>query len=246
MAATMTWANLSTLSSPNWPAVGMALLLHALVLWGMTQVYQPWQRLDFGSPLMVRVIVAPPAPKPVAPPPAPKVEPTSKPEPQPRVKPEPVKRPEPEEKPLITQRRPEPVAMEPAPPPPKPQPPQVKPRPTLPIEPKPQPPRAAPVAEKARPAPVTPPNIMAAYQNNPPPLYPMRSRYLGEQGNVLLRVHITADGHVDELTVRRSSGHKRLDEAALEAVREWRFAPARRGEKPVAAWVLVPIYFRLS
>jgi protein TonB len=29
-------------------------------------------------------------------------------------------------------------------------------------------------------------------------------------------------------------------------VRRWKFVPARQGERPVAAWVLVPILFRLE
>jgi protein TonB len=46
--------------------------------------------------------------------------------------------------------------------------------------------------------------------------------------------------------VRDSSGHPRLDEAARRAVQTWRFVPAKRGEEPVAAWVLVPVSFRLE
>jgi protein TonB len=45
--------------------------------------------------------------------------------------------------------------------------------------------------------------------------------------------------------LRESSGHPRLDDAAAAAVRRWRFVPARRGEQPVGAWVLVPISFNL-
>lgn len=233
---------------------GLVLAVHALLAWGLAQSYQPAQRLDFGSPMMVRLIVAPPAPKPVAPPPAPKVQPPPKPEPKPEPQverpPEPVKLPEPEKKPLITQTRPEPVPVETAPPPPKPSrpepPPQVQPKPAPPIEHALRPPRSAPVADTAREAPITPPNVMAAYQSNPPPVYPMRSRRLGEEGQVLLRVHITPSGRVDQLEVESSSGHQRLDQAALEAVDDWQFAPARRGERPVAAWVLVPIHFKIS
>lgn len=254
----MTWPNLSTQSTPNWLAVGLVLALHTVLIWGMSQAQQqPPQRLDFGAPLMVRFIQAPPAPKPVAPPPTPEIKPVPKvkpePKPEPRVErpPEPVKLPEPVEEPLIAQTRPEPVPMETAPPVPKPPPrlePQPKPAPPVVLAPEraPLPPRSAPVADTVKEAPVTPPNIMAAYQDNPPPVYPMRSRRLGEQGQVLLRVHLTSGGHVDQIKVQRSCGHRRLDQAALEAVRDWRFAPARRGERPIAAWVLIPIQFELS
>jgi periplasmic protein TonB len=46
--------------------------------------------------------------------------------------------------------------------------------------------------------------------------------------------------------VRSSSGSTRLDEAARETVKRWKFVPARRGSEPVPAWVLIPISFRLE
>jgi protein TonB len=46
--------------------------------------------------------------------------------------------------------------------------------------------------------------------------------------------------------IRTSSGHARLDEAAREAVQHWRFVPAKRGEQPLSAWVLIPISFGLE
>lgn len=242
MSAAVSWADLTARSRLDWPLAGVVLALHAVLFWGFWQAPQPAQRLEFGSPMMVRFIEAPPAPKPVAPPPAPKVQPPPEPEPKPQPKPEPrVERPPVKEKPLITQSRPRPVPRavpKPAPPP--------KPAPAMESVAQPAPVRSAPAAEEAKEAPITPPNILAAYQDNPPPVYPMRSRRLGEEGEVLLRVHITAGGQVDRITVERSCGHSRLDEAALEAVRDWRFAPARRGQQPVAAWVLVPIQFELS
>jgi protein TonB len=45
--------------------------------------------------------------------------------------------------------------------------------------------------------------------------------------------------------VDRSSGHDMLDESAIEAVKKWRFIPAKRGETPVASSVIVPIIFTL-
>ncbi len=43
----------------------------------------------------------------------------------------------------------------------------------------------------------------------------------------------------------RSSGYARLDEAAQDAVRQWRFVPAKSGEQLVDSWVLVPVQFSL-
>jgi protein TonB len=91
-----------------------------------------------------------------------------------------------------------------------------------------------------------PPDFNAGYLNNPPPAYPSISRRSGEQGRVILRVLVSAAGNPEKVELRTSSTFSRLDEAALGAVRRWRFVPARQGDKPVAAWVLVPIIFTLE
>jgi periplasmic protein TonB len=95
-------------------------------------------------------------------------------------------------------------------------------------------------------APVTPPLFNANYLRNPAPVYPALSRRLREQGRVVLRVHVNASGAADEVAVHDSSGSPRLDEAAYETVLHWTFTPARRGNEPIAAWVLVPVSFRLE
>ena len=106
---------------------------------------------------------------------------------------------------------------------------------------------AAPATPAVAPAPpIIPPNYNADYLHNPPPAYPPVARRLGEQGRVLLRVLVTADGEADQVEVRTSSGSPRLDAVALETVRRWKFLPARQGDRPLAAWVLVPISFRLE
>ena len=86
----------------------------------------------------------------------------------------------------------------------------------------------------------------AAYLNNPKPEYPRMARRLGEEGTVLLRVFVSAQGAPETIELHRSSGSPRLDRAARETVRSWRFVPARKGERPVGAWVLVPITFVLQ
>jgi TonB family protein len=57
---------------------------------------------------------------------------------------------------------------------------------------------------------------------------------------------VDADGRAEQVDLYTSSGSQRLDAAALEAVRRWRFVPARQGDRAVAAWVLVPLSFRLE
>ena len=86
----------------------------------------------------------------------------------------------------------------------------------------------------------------AAYLNNPKPDYPLMARQRRWEGLVLLRVYVTADGHAQQVIIQRSSGHDMLDESALEAVKEWRFVPAKRGDIPEASWVSVPIVFKLE
>lgn len=74
----------------------------------------------------------------------------------------------------------------------------------------------------------------------------MASRRLREEGRVVLRVRVSADGLPATVELRTSSGSGRLDRAAQSAVERWRFVPARRGSQPIEAWVLVPIEFKLQ
>ena len=62
----------------------------------------------------------------------------------------------------------------------------------------------------------------------------------------MLKVHVLIDGRVGDVVVQETAGHPDLDQAAAEAVRRWRFDPARRGNDPVAMWVLLPVEFRLK
>lgn len=93
--------------------------------------------------------------------------------------------------------------------------------------------------------PVTPPRSDAVHLNNPKPVYPAVSRRLKEEGTVVLEVFIQVDGSVGDLRVKRSSGFTRLDEAALAAVRRWKYVPARRGNDPVALWYAQSLVFSL-
>jgi protein TonB len=99
-------------------------------------------------------------------------------------------------------------------------------------------PAASPALEPAR--------FDADYLNNPAPAYPMLSRRQGETGKVLLLVQVSAHGTAAQVEIKQGSGFPRLDQAALNAVRQWRFVPARRGDAAVAASVVVPITFRLD
>jgi protein TonB len=206
-----------------------AIALHALAGFALLS-YEPARSALFAAaPIMVDLITSPK----VEPEPEPPVEIVPpKPKPKPVVK----RRPRPPEpKPVIAApvEAPAPVVTAPPPPPPEPAPAPVVAAP-------PAPPAPAPVV------PVTAPVFNADYLDNPPPRYPALSRRIGEKGRVILRVLVNASGAADEVQIRRSSGHARLDEAARGTVRRWKFVPAKRGEQPVAAWVLIPISFRLE
>jgi periplasmic protein TonB len=77
------------------------------------------------------------------------------------------------------------------------------------------------------------------------PSYPASARRLGIEGTALLRVFVDATGHVGDIVVKQSAGHPDLDRAATDAVRRWRFDPARRGVDAVAMWVELPVEFHL-
>lgn len=84
------------------------------------------------------------------------------------------------------------------------------------------------------------------YRVNPEPPYPLAARRRHEQGLVLLTVKVTAQGRAAAVTLRQSSGHPLLDEAALQAVREWEFDPARVGSLAVESEIEVPVRFKLA
>ena len=109
-------------------------------------------------------------------------------------------------------------------------------------------PAAAPVAASAAAAtPATvPARFDADYLHNPKPSYPALSRRMGEEGRVVLRVQVKADGTAETVDVAESSGFPRLDQAARDAVQRWRFVPARRGDQAVPSSIRVPLLFRLE
>ena len=94
-------------------------------------------------------------------------------------------------------------------------------------------------------APQVGPRFAVGSVGNPLPRYPMAARRRGLEGRVVLRVFVGSDGRARSVSVRTGSPHPILDEAAAETLRRWRFEPARQAGVPVAAWVDVPITFRL-
>ncbi|MXN31100.1 energy transducer TonB, partial [Delftia sp. CH05] len=101
------------------------------------------------------------------------------------------------------------------------------------------------------PAPPAPPKIElpsnnAAYLNNPAPNYPAISRRMGEQGTVMLRIFVDAQGLPQKIEVSKSSGYDRLDQQAVDGVKNWKFVPGKSNGTPTPMWVTVPVKFTLN
>lgn len=225
---------MSALQGNNTQSISNAVTFAGVVLLHVLGLVWAAQQLSVSDPVItppsvVGVLVAPepepapPPPKPVPPPPKPEPKPVV-PKPTPKPTPKPVAKPEP-----VREVAPEPVQQA---------------APAAPAPPAPPVQQATPAPEA--PAPVTPPRTDAAHLNNPAPQYPALSRRLGEQGRVMLDVYILPDGSVGEIKLNRSSGFPRLDNAALQAVKTWKYVPAKRGDKPIPFWYVQPVSFVLS
>jgi periplasmic protein TonB len=93
---------------------------------------------------------------------------------------------------------------------------------------------------------IEPPQFGVAYLNNPAPEYPALSRRSGEEGRVLMKVLVSTDGAAETVQIEKSSGSERLDQAAMNAVKRWRFIPAQKNKQPLSTYVLVPMKFALN
>jgi protein TonB len=89
-------------------------------------------------------------------------------------------------------------------------------------------------------------SFKASYLHNPTQEYPAVAKSRGWEGKVMLKVKVSAKGLSESVEVEHSSGHEILDDSAIEAVKQWRFVPAKQGETPIASTVIVPIVFHLS
>ena len=83
------------------------------------------------------------------------------------------------------------------------------------------------------------------YKKNSPPAYPEIARVRGYEGIVLVFAEILPDGRVGNMKIRKSSGYAILDQSAIEAVKPWKFEPAKRSGNPFTVWVELPIKFIL-
>jgi protein TonB len=225
--------------------LGVVVLLHLLAFWAI----QAGLARDIGRqlPQVVQAILLQETPPPkIDPPPAPKPPPPPPPKPQ----------------------APPPVA--PAPPPPVATPSPTPPAQVPPVEvavapstapkqaitavassnpqpaPAPAPATAAAPATPARAAPQarTPASVSAAQCDKPD--YPTASRRMEEEGTVSLRFLVGVDGKVIQSEIEKSSGFKRLDEAARAGLSKCRFQPATVDGRPEQAWASMKYTWRLE
>ena len=218
----------------------MVLAVHAVALWGL-------QRLPGATPApmvipaqVIATFITPepepivmPEPMPLAPP-EPVVQPKPVPKPQPKPQPKPKPQPLPK---AVASPDPAPATAPTG---------TLDPEPTAPATPTPVPTAAQASTDTAAPAAIVMPSSSAAYLNNPRPSYPSISRRMGEQGKVMLRVFVNAQGQPEQIQIQQSSGFDRLDKAAVDAVRRWKFTPGSRNGVAEAMWNIVPINFVLE
>ncbi|MBF0260652.1 MAG: TonB family protein [Magnetococcales bacterium] len=228
-----------------WRAFVLSLLVHGFVVAGFWARPASQPRLERSELLFELreaaqpVVLPAPPPPPEEPPPKPEEPVAPPPPPPPKPEPEPVKPPPPKEPPVARKvvkpapivRRAEPVPAEST---------DVAPLPMSAPPVVPAPTASAPVEPVYRAM-----DLGAALAGNPRPDYPRSARRLGQEGLVMVRVEVSADGRAERVALQQSSGFEALDQAALDAVARWRFVAARRAGVPVAATVTVPIRFVL-
>lgn len=210
--------------------VALVAAAHLLALWGLLQISAVQDAVREVAPMVVDFITIEQPPKVEPPPPPP-----PRPQPRPRPTPQPV------------------IAAPPAPAPEAPAPFVVPPPPPEPVS---RPLETTLPAPTLPPAPPTPPAPPAAprlipagnvsYLVPPPIEVPLASRRMGEQGTVTLRVTVGTDGLPKSVVVQRSSGHARLDEQAVWAMKRARFKPQTDNGVPIEWIVLAPLQYEIE
>ncbi|WP_455769824.1 energy transducer TonB [Pseudomonas syringae group genomosp. 7] len=198
--------------------IAASVLIHGVIWWTMQTAQPAVPEVAPQVPEMTIELTSPTPPTPEPPPP----EPVEKPKVE---KPKPVKKVEPVKKPTPPAPTPAAAPSPPAPPTPAP----------------------APAAPAAPPAPVKESAAVSglASLGNPPPEYPGLALRRSWEGRVILRIKVLPNGRAGAVEVTKSSGKPVLDEAAVEAVRNWKFIPAKRGDTPIEGFATQTIDFKL-
>ena len=201
---------------PNLPVIIGIVAIHVLLIGALIQVRNHVARMEEAKLTVVNLSPPPPPPAAEAPPPPP-----SKPA---IVAPPPI---------VQTPASPVQVATTPDPTP------VIAPAPSAPTPPAPP----APPVAMAAPSVVQAGDLGAQMVSGKPPRYPIDSRRKREQGTVLLALIVGTDGGVESIGIARSSGFSRLDDAARDAVKHWRWRPILRDGQAVRVKGVVEIPF---
>jgi len=202
----------------SWPRIAgtsFAIALHVVVFMMLMAPISGQQAADKEEDVTLVSFVEPPKPPP-PPPPPPKEPPKTITKIVEQPKPTPV--PPPPEAPPIVYDDPSPVAFE-APPPAPP----------------------APVAAPADFGGTVDPTGRALNK----PVYPPEEMRRGITGTTLLTLSYDVAGNVTDVKVKKSSGNRNLDRAAIKAANRWKINPGMRGGVRVAGQVDVPVEFTL-
>ncbi len=214
-----------------WICLGISIVLHGLLF-----VAMELKRADFGvrqtqtqeaegAVTLSLVIVTPETPAPVVTAP-PKVQPPPKEEP---VTAEPVVLPA---IPFLPMPAPEPPASQTI----------SAPAPAITVKPE----VHVPAKNISAPAPPSAVEAKPNYLRNPPPLYPEAARRKHQEGLVILAVTVTPEGQASRVSIKKSSGFPILDNAAVQAVQNWEFQPARLGPLSLESQIEIPVHFELT
>lgn len=205
-------------SRPNIPAIATIIIFHILAIGALVQVRNHVHRTPETRLTVVNLTPPPPPPAADTPPPPPSAPDIVAPPPIVQVPMPPIQAMQttPDPHPTPT---PAPMIVAPGPP--------------------------APVAPPAPPSLVQGGDLATQMVAGKPPRYPVESRRKREQGTVVLAITLAIDGGVESIVVSQSSGFPRLDKAAKEAVKDWRWKPAIRGGQPVRVRGVVEIPFVL-
>jgi protein TonB len=90
---------------------------------------------------------------------------------------------------------------------------------------------------------ISPPKILRKTE----PLYPAEARRKNQQGTVILKVELDESGKIYSIDVFASSGFDLLDQAAVKAVHQWSFSPAKNSTTgvPMSCITHIPIIFNI-
>lgn len=206
-------------SRPNIPVIAAILVLHILLIGALIELRTHVQRIQETKLTVVNLSPPPPPPSADTPPPPPSTPEIVAPPPIVQTPVQPVQ---------TVQTTPDPVPVP-------------TPQRTVLVTPTPSPAAVSP----APPSLIQGGDLSAQMIAGKPPRYPIESRRKREQGTVVLTLTLGVDGAVDSIAVSQSSGFARLDEAARDAVRKWRWSPVIRNGQPMRVRGVVEIPFVL-